>query len=179
MHQQERNHQFHTMFWGRNRNIFFGGEGKVIFPIFPGAIQNQTKSDRQKRSSVLFPVQFSFSSFPFPFSSFSSTFFILNLFSLPLFFPISRKKFSMESQGALCSPCPAPACYPTDHIPLIGSRTPGPYALTTSRTLGQLSTGNWHYCAVLVKSVRFGKECKQSISILFLICHILWHFQNG
>ena len=45
--------------------------------------------------------------------------------------------------------------------------------------LEQLCTRNWHYCAVFIKSVRFGTECKQSISNIFLICHILWHFQDG
>ena len=45
--------------------------------------------------------------------------------------------------------------------------------------VGQLSTRKWHYCAVFVKSVRFGRECKQSISNIFLICHILWHFKDG
>ena len=44
---------------------------------------------------------------------------------------------------------------------------------------GQLSTWKWKYCAVSVKSVRFGRECKQSVSNIFLICHILWHFQDG
>ena len=34
-------------------------------------------------------------------------------------------------------------------------------------------------CAVSVKSLRFGREYKQSISNNFLICHILWHFQDG
>ena len=27
--------------------------------------------------------------------------------------------------------------------------------------------------------VRFSSKCKQSISNIFLICHILWHFQDG
>ena len=45
--------------------------------------------------------------------------------------------------------------------------------------VGQLSTWKWHYCAVSVKSVRFGRECKQSINNIFLICHVLWHFQDG
>ena len=45
--------------------------------------------------------------------------------------------------------------------------------------VGQPSTWKWHYCAVSVKSVRFGRECKYSISNIFLICHILWHFHDG
>ena len=45
--------------------------------------------------------------------------------------------------------------------------------------VGQLSTWKWQYCAVSVKSVRFGGEGKQSIRNIFLICHILWHFQDG
>ena len=45
--------------------------------------------------------------------------------------------------------------------------------------VGQLRPRKWHYCAVYVKSVRFGRECKQSKSNIFLICHILWHFQDG
>ena len=45
--------------------------------------------------------------------------------------------------------------------------------------VGQLRPQKWHYCAVSVKSVRFGRECKQSKSNIFLICHILWHFQDG
>ena len=44
--------------------------------------------------------------------------------------------------------------------------------------VGQLSTWKWHYCALSVKSVRFGRECKQSRSNIFLIYHILWHFQD-
>ena len=28
------------------------------------------------------------------------------------------------------------------------------------------------------RDVRFGRECKQSTSNIFLICHILWHFQD-
>ena len=40
-------------------------------------------------------------------------------------------------------------------------------------------TWKWHYCAVSVKSVRFGIECKQSISNIFLTCHILRHFQDS
>ena len=47
---------------------------------------------------------------------------------------------------------------------------------TKIKILGQLSTGNWHYCAVFVKSVRFGRECKQSTSNSF---NILRHFQDG
>ena len=42
----------------------------------------------------------------------------------------------------------------------------------------QLSTWKWHYCAVSVKSVRFGREYKQSISNIFLISHILWHISK-
>ena len=42
--------------------------------------------------------------------------------------------------------------------------------------VGQLSTWKWHCCAVSVKSVRFGRECKQSN--IFLKCHTLWHFQD-
>ena len=51
--------------------------------------------------------------------------------------------------------------------------------LTTNTVVGQLRPWKWHYCAVSVKSVRFGRECKQSKSNIFLICHILWHFQDG
>ena len=44
--------------------------------------------------------------------------------------------------------------------------------------LEQLTTRNWHYCAVFIKSVRFSRVCKQSIINIFLICHILWHLQD-
>ena len=42
--------------------------------------------------------------------------------------------------------------------------------------VGQLLS---YYRAVSVKSARFGRECKQSISNIFLIFHLLWHFQDG
>ena len=45
--------------------------------------------------------------------------------------------------------------------------------------VGQLRPWKWHYCAVSVKSVRFGRECKQSKSNIILICHVLWHFQES
>ena len=32
--------------------------------------------------------------------------------------------------------------------------------------LGQLSTRKWHYCAIFAKSVRFGRECKQSTLLI-------------
>ena len=57
----------------------------------------------------------------------------------------------------------------------------GYYTANVKRFLvvGQLRPQKWYYCAVSVKSVRFGRECKQSKSNIFLICHILWHFQDG
>ena len=35
------------------------------------------------------------------------------------------------------------------------------------------------HCAQNVKTVRFCTEFNKSINNIFLICHILWHFQNG
>ena len=121
--------------------IFLVGGGPTsLFPIFsqrglpfffpveiPILVEKQfqwfPKSDKKKkgkkRSSVLFasvfPLHFSFSSFPFPF--FLIFFYILNLLtfltSFPcLVFPISQQKFpARKSMDWYCAPCPCLLCH--------------------------------------------------------------------
>ena len=47
-----------------------------------------------------------------------------------------------------------------------------PYSSMNWLLLKQLSTKKLQICAVFIKSVKFGRECKQCISNIFLICHI-------